>query len=295
MRRQGERQQRTIRRAAEVAGTGLVTGAMVRLVFHPAPEDTGVVFVRTDLPDRPEVQAHVSQVTGTARRTILGQPPNQVELVEHVLAALAGLRIDNCLVELDAPEPPGLDGSAHGFVAALRDARAVFQTARREVWTVTEPVQASEGTATITLHPGPADCLRVSYLLDYGPRSPIAPQRHTQDVTTEGFQNGLAGCRTFVLAEEAEQLRRQGLGRNSTLSDLVVFGPHGPIGNRLRFADEPARHKALDVVGDLALFGHDLRGHVVAYRSGHALNIALVQRLTELRERCRPEGERLAA
>ncbi|MFO0845801.1 MAG: UDP-3-O-acyl-N-acetylglucosamine deacetylase [Gemmataceae bacterium] len=200
-------------------------------------------------------------------------------IIEHVLASLAGLRIDNCLVEMDAVEPPGLDGSARGFVQALLAAGIAEQPARRGVWAATEPVPGRAGTATLTLHPpGPGEAgLTMSYFLDYGPTAPIARQVFTREVTPGVFLREIAPCRTFLLESEAEQLRRQGLGANTTAADLVVFGPRGPIDNALRFANEPARHKVLDVVGDLSLLGADLCGHVVACRSGHPLNVELAR------------------
>lgn len=287
-----ERQQRTLARPAELRGIGFLTGQLVTLRFRPAPASTGVVFVRTDLGPSATIRARVDQVTGTQRRTTLGRPPLCVGLVEHVLAALAGLRIDNCYVELDAPEPPGLDGSARQFAEVLNQAGTCVLSARRPVWTVTEPVVVRQRGATLALHPVDAppmgqpidptgEGMRVSYLLDYGPGSPIHRQQHTRTVTPAGFASGLAGCRTFLLEEEARAFREQGLGARTRMNDLLVFGPKGPIDNTLRFADEPARHKILDIVGDLSLLGQDLRGHVVAYRSGHPLNIELVRVLEQ--------------
>jgi UDP-3-O-acyl N-acetylglucosamine deacetylase len=278
VRRNSERFQRTIARPAEVRGTGFLTGADVRLRFLPAPPSSGVVFVRTDLRPRAHVPAHVSQVTGTHRRTTLGRPPAQVSLVEHVLAALAGMRIDNCLVELNAPEPPGLDGSARAFVEALNGAGPVVQPERRPVWCVESPVALEAGGASLALCPA-AGGLTVSYFLDYGPGSPIPRQLYTLEVTPSAFAQEVAPCRTFLLEAEGEELRRQGLGPRTTTADLLVFGPQGPIGNRLRFADEPARHKVLDLVGDLSLVGADLCGHAVAYRSGHPHNVELAHAL----------------
>jgi UDP-3-O-acyl-N-acetylglucosamine deacetylase len=212
-----------------------------------------------------------------------------VTLVEHVLAALAGLRIDNCVVELDAPEPPGLDGSARRFTDALCAASAVIQPARRPVYTVETAVVVSAPGATLALHPADGRReLTVSYQLDYGPGAPIAPQRHTNTITPTRFAADLAGCRTFLLELEAAALQQQGIGRHMTPADLLVFSRRGPIANRLRYADEPARHKVLDLVGDLALFGADLAGHVVAHRSGHPLNVELVRRLTALMPANRP-------
>jgi UDP-3-O-acyl N-acetylglucosamine deacetylase len=275
------RYQRALARPATVQGIGYLTGANVRLRFLPAPPSTGVVFVRSDLGPQAFIPARVEHVTDTQRRTTLGRAPLTVSLVEHVLAALAGLRIDNCYVELDAPEPPGFDGSARRFVDALEQAGILLQAARRAVWRVEHPVVVRQGGATLALHPPQAEELRISYLLDYGPASPIGWQMHTQTVTPEAFVNNVADCRTFVLEQEAQELQRQGLGVRTTTADLLVFGPCGPIDNRLRHANEPARHKVLDLIGDLSLLGHDLRGHVVAYRSGHPLNVELVRTLAE--------------
>jgi UDP-3-O-acyl N-acetylglucosamine deacetylase len=281
--RHSYRYQRTLARSAELTGVGFLTGATVRLRFHPAPPSTGVVFVRSDLRPPVQIPAQIDQVTGTQRRTTLGRAPAQVSLVEHVLAALAGLRIDNCFVELDAPEPPGLDGSAQRFVDALRGAGVLLQPARRAIWYVEAPVIVSQNGATLALHPPRCDELKISYTLDYGHPSPIDRQRCTRTITPEYFANDLAGSRTFLLEAEAAELRRQGLGARTTTADLLVFGWRGPLDNALRHANEPARHKILDLVGDLSLFGHDLRGHVVAYRSGHPLNVELVRLLSRLR------------
>jgi UDP-3-O-acyl N-acetylglucosamine deacetylase len=277
----------------EITGVGFLTGALVRLRLLPAPPDAGLMFVRTDQTPPFQIPARIEKVSATQRRTVLGQPPHHVGLVEHVLAALAGLRIDNCLLELNAPEPPGLDGSALGFVQAIHQAGTVLQAARRAVWSVDSPIFVEHQGATLTLHPAWTDELKISYLLEYGPDSPIGSQVHTQTITPDTFANELADCRTFVLEEEVAELRRQGLGTRTTTSDLLVFGRHGPINNTLRHANEPARHKVLDMVGDLALFGHDLCGHLVAYRSGHALNAELVRILA--RRLAQSEQPRCAA
>lgn len=275
------RYQRTLVKSATVAGVGFVTGKPVVARFHPAPPGTGRAFRRVDLPGAPTVAAAAESVTGTQRRTTLGAPENGVTLVEHVLAALAGLRIDNCVVELDAPEPPGLDGSSHGFVKALQTAGTTNQTARRPIYAVAEPVLVRAPGATLAIHPAAAPELRVSYRLDYGFASPIPPQTHTLAVSPASFSQDLACCRTFLTEVEAAALRSQGIGKHLTPADLLVFGRRGPIENRTRFADEPARHKILDLIGDLALCGFDLAGHVVAYRSGHALNVELARALAE--------------
>jgi len=279
---------------AVISGVGFLTGADVNVRFLPAPVSTGVVFVRTDLGRNAVIPARVETVTDTQRRTTLGKPPRSVTLVEHVLAALAGLHIDNCIVEVNAPEPPGLDGSALGFMNVLRGAGVRLQPARRAIWSATESIVVSSGGATLALHPSSLPGLRMSYHLNYGQCSPIVLQRHTASISPETFASGLAASRTFLLEEEALAFRSQGLGARTQFADLLVFGPRGPIHNSLRFADEPARHKILDLIGDLSLLQQDIYGHIVAYRSGHPLNVELVR---EIKERLadEPRSLRLAA
>jgi len=287
-----------VSRPVAVSGVGFLGGGDVTLRFRPAPADTGLMFIRTDLPGRPQTPADVTRVTGTARRTSLGAASRGVTLVEHVLAALAGLRIDNCRIELDGPEPPGLDGSAAGYVEALLDAGIEPQAARKTVWGVSKPAVVRAGGATLSLFPADADQLKISYLLDYGPGSPIDRQAHTQLIDPGEFAQEIAGCRTFLLMNEAESLRADGIGPRATAKDLLVFSARGPVDNRLRFANEPARHKILDIVGDLALSGLDIRGHVVAYRSGHPLNVSLAREIARRHAEAAPPARgtfRLAA
>jgi UDP-3-O-[3-hydroxymyristoyl] N-acetylglucosamine deacetylase len=275
----GYRHQRTLAAPVSVGGVGFITGARVTARFVPAAPHTGLTFRRTDL-RAPAVRALAANVTGTQRRTTLGPPDAGVTLVEHVLAALAGLRIDNCEVELDGPEPPGMDGSAVAFARALAATGTVKQAARRAVYAVSEPLTVRAPGATLALHPASEPGLRISYRLDYGANAPIAPQAHTLAVCPDAFARDIAACRTFVTEAEAHALRARGVGRHLGPRDLLVFGDRGPIDNELRFADEPARHKILDLLGDLALCGFDLAGHVVAYRSGHALNVELARALS---------------
>ena len=292
MKRIEYRCQQTIARPVELHGIGYLTGKNVHLRFRPAPASTGIVFVRADLGPQACVRAHVDSVTGTARRTTLGQAPIQVGLVEHVLAALSGLRIDNCYIDLDAPEPPGFDGSAQALVHVLRDAGSVMLPEKRPIVSIDRPIRFTTPDASISLHPAEGNELRVSYLLDYGKDSPIPWQMCTQEIVPGSFATQIAPCRTFVTETEAAALRQQGLGTRTTTSDLLIFGRKGPIDNRTRFCNEPARHKILDILGDLSLAGCDLRGHVVAYRSGHQHNVELARLVAQhvqsmLRPMCR--------
>jgi UDP-3-O-[3-hydroxymyristoyl] N-acetylglucosamine deacetylase / 3-hydroxyacyl-[acyl-carrier-protein] dehydratase len=277
------RLQRTIARETEVRGIGFIQGSDVALRFRPAEADTGIVFVRADLPGQPAVPAHIRHVIPRQRRTTLQKGEAVVEMVEHVMAALAGLRIDNCRVELDAPETPGCDGSSQVFVEALNEAGIVELESERKTYVIDKPVTVREGQATLTAHPG--DGLVLSYHLDYGPKTPIGTQSLFLDVSPETFRSELAPSRTFVLEAEAQALRQAGIGSRTTEADLLIFGPDGVIGNALRYPDECVRHKILDMVGDLALLPRDLVGHIVAHRSGHQLNAELVRKLVEAIER----------
>lgn len=224
-------------------------------------------------------------VSDTNRRTTIGRGENSVTLVEHVLAALAGMRVDNCLIEIDGPEAPGLDGSAGEFVRAIAHAGIVTQPSRCPMVSVTSPMTVCSRGATITIHPATDETLRLSYVLDYGLMAAIPRQSVSFDLTPELFAREIADNRTFLLESEADELRAQGIGKNLTWKDVLVFGSRGVIDNTLRHADEPARHKVLDLIGDLFLSGCDLAGHVVAYRSGHQLNVELASRLAESWER----------
>jgi UDP-3-O-[3-hydroxymyristoyl] N-acetylglucosamine deacetylase/3-hydroxyacyl-[acyl-carrier-protein] dehydratase len=282
------RLQRTIAGEARVRGISFLQGLDVELRFRPAEANAGVVFLRSDLPDRPEVPALVEHVIPRQRRTTLQRGPAVVEMVEHVMAALAGLRVDNCVVEVDGPETPGSDGSSRAFAGAIAGAGIVEQDAPRDVLVIDRPVHVRDGDSTLAAFPGETDRLVLAYQLDYGPKSPIGRQGFFVDVDPDSFRDELAPSRTFLLEAEADALRKAGIGSRTTERDLLIFGPNGVIGNELRFLDECARHKTLDLLGDLALLGKDLAGHVVAHRSGHQLNAELARELLKQAARGRP-------
>lgn len=285
------RQQRTIGRETEVGGIGFLTGSDIKVRFRPAEANTGVVFARTDLPDRPDVPAHIRHVVPRQRRTTLQRGEAVVEMVEHVMAALSGARIDNCIVEVDAPETPGCDGSSLAYARAIAEAGVVEQDQPRQGLVVDRPITVREGTASITAVPSAADGLGVTYNLEYPDNAAIGRQSLFLEINPDSFRKELAASRTFLLDREAEALRQAGVGRRTTTRDLLVFGPNGPIDNELRFPDECVRHKMLDVVGDLSLLGLDIHGHVLAHRSGHQLNAELVRKLLEAVERAAEEGD----
>ena len=275
------RRQRTISLEAEIEGEGLFTGQSAHLHLKPAPPGTGVVFRRVDLGEAAEVSASIQAVAKRFQRTTLVAGEVCVETTEHLLAALTGLGIDNLYVELDAPELPGGDGSAADYVRLLRQAGIVEQDEERPVLRVTEPVTVQDGELVVTALPGPEDELTLTYHLDYGPGGVIPPQIFNVKLTPETFVEELAATRTYILESEVEDLRQRGYGPHATYEDLLVIGAAGPINNTYRFNDEPARHKTLDLVGDLFLLNADLHGRIVAMGSGHVLNHRFIRRLLE--------------
>jgi UDP-3-O-[3-hydroxymyristoyl] N-acetylglucosamine deacetylase/3-hydroxyacyl-[acyl-carrier-protein] dehydratase len=275
------RAERTLARTAEVRGFGFFHGADVTLRFSPADACTGIVFVRTDLPDQPAVPARIENVTPSQRRTTIKRGAAVVEMIEHVMAALSGLQIDNCLVQLDAGECPGCDGSSQAFVDALDRAGFVEQNRMRQALIVERPVSVVEGDAILAAHPGVPGELTLSYHLNYGRGSVIPAQSQCVSLSPLSFRQELASSRTFLLELEATALRAAGIGTRATPADLLIFGPTGVVGNTPRFPDECVRHKILDMVGDLALLGFDLEGFVVAHRSGHQTNHSFARRLLE--------------
>lgn len=271
------RNQRTLARPAEIIGFGYWSGRDVRVELRPAPAGSGITFVRHDLSPERRIPAHVQHRVETPRRTTLAADGAQVEMVEHILAALFGLQVDNCEVWVDAPEMPGCDGSGAPFVEAIKSAGTVDQAAPRRRLIVTDVTRVGNEESWVEARPVRGDQLALRYKMDYGPNNPIGRQSIELSVTPETFSDELASARTFIMKEEAEWLRQRGLCSRATHRDLLVFDDEGPIENELRFENECVRHKALDLVGDLALSGCDLVGQFIAHRSGHRLNAELVK------------------
>jgi UDP-3-O-acyl N-acetylglucosamine deacetylase len=262
-----------------VAGFGYWSGRDVEVELRPAPPNSGVVFVRGDL-DRPRrIPAEVQGRIEVPRRTTLAADGAQVEMVEHVLAALYGLGIDNCEVWVNGSELPGLDGSAQPLLVALDAAGLVEQPVKRRRLVVGDVTRVGDDDTWVEARPSKGGALTIKYRLDYGNDNAIGRQTIELNVTTQSFRTELAPARTFILAAEAAWLRERGLGQRVTNQDLLVFGPEGPEDNELRMENECVRHKALDLIGDLALAGCDLVGYFIAHKSGHRLNAELVKAL----------------
>lgn len=279
--------QRSIERAVSVSGIGLHSGETCNVTFKPAPVNTGIVFVRTDLPGKPCINARPEYLCQRMRRTALAMDEIEVHTTEHFLAAASGLGIDNLFVEIDAVELPGLDGCAAEFGNLLRKANIVEQDAARRSIDIAEPLSITNGKASIVALPY-KNGLKITYTLDDHGGVFKGAQMLELDINEDTFFKEIAPARTFCLAHEVDQLRSLGLGQGANYQNTCVFDGEKLIDNEFRFPDEPARHKVLDLIGDLALSPRRINAHIIAVRSGHTENTALVkaiQRQVEEREK----------
>ena len=283
-------QQRTIKKSVELSGVGLHTGVSVNLKFKPAPANTGINFIRVDIKDSPMVKADINNIIGqekSPRRTSIGINGVEVHTIEHLMAALWALGIDNIIIETDGPELPGLDGSAKGFMDILRKVGIEDQGVPKKIYQVKAPLWAEQDGAMIMVLPN--DNFMVSYTLNY--EHPLLKAQYISFTVDENtFAKEIATARTFCLEKEVNELRKKGLGKGANYDNTVVVGEEGVIDNKLRFDDEFARHKILDLLGDLYLLGYNIRGHIIAMRSGHPLNVQLVEKINNQREKLQAGG-----
>ncbi|MBC7673240.1 MAG: UDP-3-O-[3-hydroxymyristoyl] N-acetylglucosamine deacetylase [Polaromonas sp.] len=267
---------RTIAQPAAVAGTGLHLGVACTLQFIAARSGTGIVFQRRDLTGAPLIPALVRHAVLTERRTQLGDEPNAVHTVEHVLAAVAALGIDDLLISLDGPEPPIMDGSAGPFFEALRGAGVREHPGGVRVGRVTAPLRMEDGESVYEAFP--ADELALEVSIDF-PHALIGAQRFATRITAESFGRELAFARTFGFVREVEPLRARGLIKGATTQNAVVLDETGVVENALRSPDEFVRHKMMDCVGDLALAGLRIKARIVAHKPSHRGTVLFVRAL----------------
>jgi UDP-3-O-[3-hydroxymyristoyl] N-acetylglucosamine deacetylase len=273
--------QRTLRRTVYCAGIGVHSGHKVTLTLKPAPADTGLVFRRTDLGGL-EIPAHVSHVAGTSYATVLARGTAKVETVEHLLSALVSQGIDNAYIELNQSEVPIMDGSAAPFVYLIREDAGIKKlSVPRRYLRVTRPLSLNHGDKQISLYP--ADELKVTYTINFD-HPLLRHQTRSIGLTEESFIEEIAPARTFGFLKDVEALRQKGLALGGSLDNAIVLGETGVLNNTLRFEDEFVRHKILDVIGDLALVGHPIIGHIVAHRGGHGLHTAFAAQILEQRD-----------
>jgi len=271
--------QRTLRRPVSCSGIGLHSGNKVTLSLKPAPVDYGIRFQRSDLGGL-EIPATVTHLGGIRLATGLTREAVSVETVEHLLAALTALGIDNCIVELNTPEVPIMDGSAAPFVYLILNEAGVRRLpAPKKFLKVLRPISLSQGDKRIALYP--SDHFKVTYSISFD-HPLIRHQSRTMKITDDTFVEEIAPARTFGFLKEVEMLRQRGLALGGSLDNAIVLGETGVLNqNALRFEDEFVRHKILDAIGDLSLVGYPVIGHLVAHRAGHALHTAFAARILE--------------
>ncbi len=284
------RKQQTIAQSVFLNGFGFWSGQDVQMEFRPAPENTGVRFIRSDLPDSPPVPAVIASRIDKDRQTSLGNGQIRFDMVEHVLATLAGLQIDNCDIYINGSEIPGLDGSSLCFADLLEKSGILTQNAPRKYRRIKKKIVFQYDNSFIEARPSKNGETCFGYSLCYdcpdGSPHPIGHQKYAVNLTPKTFRSELMSARTFLLKEEANYLLSQGLCQRVSAKDVLVFDQNGPMDNTLRYPDECARHKVLDMIGDFNLASCDWIGEFYACRTGHRHN---AQALTELCGMIEPE------
>ncbi len=278
--------QRTIAKQVSIKGVGLHSGEEVNLVIKPASENAGINFVRVDIDSSLRIPATIDYVLDyqkAPRRTSITKDGVEVHTIEHLMAALYGLGIDNVTVELDGVEVPGLDGSALAFVDLLKEAGIVEQSVKRQEFALKEPVYVDSPNG-ITIVALPYNGLKLSYTLSY-PGTFVGTQYMSLELDENSFLEKICQGRTFCLEKEAEELRKLGLGKGADYSNTLVICETGIKENELRFENEFVRHKLLDLVGDISLLGCRLKAHIIAIKSGHFMNIKLVEKIFRQKQR----------
>ncbi len=271
--------QHTLAKSASISGSSLHTGEEVTLTLHPAPPGHGRKFKRNDLPDEPIIEARIDHVKTVERSTTIAEGSVKVHTTEHVLSALAGMGIDNVLIEMDANEPPIGDGSARPFVELIKKAGIVEQAAARPVYEVTETIHLETKSGSI-MTIVPSDTYRIS-CTQVGPDGRFT-QYYSTEITPAIYEKEIAAARTFVFYEDVKSLIDKGLIKGGSLENAVVVKGESVLGKEpMRFKEEFARHKILDIVGDLALFGRAIKGHVIAVKPGHGANTDLARALSK--------------
>lgn len=271
-------QQTTLAAEASYTGIGLHSGHEVHMVLKPAPADTGLVFVRTDLEGQPQIHATASNVTSTMRATTVEENGCKVFTIEHLMSAFHALRIDNCYIEIDAEEPPVADGSSLAFFQKMKDAGVTELAAERKEIVIDKVYRIDDAEHNRFVMVLPYDGFRVSFT-SVNPHKLIGVQYENFEISPDIYEREIAPARTIAYEQEIEALHNMGLGLGGTLESVIVYNDEGWL-NPLHFEDELVRHKILDVIGDLRLAG-PIRGHVIAVASGHALNTNLAKKLVE--------------
>jgi len=273
-------QAKTLRQPAVLTGIGLHSGLTTSVRLIPAEAGAGIEFVRTDLPGTPSVRATNIDAGMAPFRTGLKNGPAEVHTVEHLLSALAGLGITDCGIEIDGLEMPGMDGSAKIFAQSIQDAGIVQSNGQSKALVLDRAIAVEDSSSSVSAVPLPGE-LRITYLLDY-PGHPLAQGTFEISLSTESYLKEIAAARTFAIRKDAEAMRAAGLGKGANYQNTVIVDGTEALETKLRFSNEPVRHKILDLIGDLYTLGCPLQAHVIARCSGHRQNRQLVLQLREL-------------
>jgi UDP-3-O-[3-hydroxymyristoyl] N-acetylglucosamine deacetylase/3-hydroxyacyl-[acyl-carrier-protein] dehydratase len=274
--------QKTIKGEGKLAGKGLFGGEETRVVFRPAPEDSGVVFIRTDVPGTVRIAAVAPNIAERSRRTSLKKGEVTVETVEHCLAAVRALEIDNLVIEVDGAELPAPDCSSAEYFKVLKRIGVIEQAIPRHECVIRKPITITARDATVYALPDGDDTLNVTYDLDYAGHTGIGRQIYSYRLAEDSFEANMAPARTFLLEVEARQFQAKGIGTHISPREVLVIDSDGPVKNSFRFPNECVRHKIVDLIGDLMLVGRPIIGRIVAYKSGHTLNQQLAKKLYDL-------------
>ena len=272
---------RTLRNSIKASGIGLHSGEQVNIELMPSEPDTGIRFLRTDLQEDLEIPATAREVGFTTLSTTLGSGTNQISTIEHLLSAIAGLGIDNCLVKVDGPEMPIMDGSAGPFVFLLQAAGIAEQDVKKKFIKVLKEVKVTRDDAYAYIKP--FDGFKVSFSIEFNhPVQNRYPAESTIDFSSTSFVREVCRARTFGFNKDIESLRKQNLALGANMTNAIKIGEDEILNEEgLRFDDEFVKHKILDAIGDLYLLGHNLIGEFVGYKSGHALNNQLLRKISE--------------
>lgn len=288
------RNEHTIAVSCEISGRGYWSGREVHVAIHPAPLGSGVRLVRADLPSRGQCPATVGHRLDASLRTNLVCGEAKFQMVEHLMAALAALEIDNCVVEVDSEELPALDGSSLGYVQQLAKSGLIVQARSRRQLVVRDRYRIGTPKGWVEANPSLHGESYYEYQLSFEDRTPIAPQAFGVELTPDRFIREVAPARTFVTAAQAEEIRSSGVASHVTNQDLLVICDAGPVDNSYRFKNECARHKTLDLIGDLALAGVELIGRFISFRGGHNLNGKMAKQMAQLADQQTSTSEFLA-
>lgn len=272
--------QRTIRKEIRTSGIGIHSGQVSEVVFKPAPPNTGIVFIKKTTDNSIVIPSAIKNVIDTENQVTLSAEERRIQTIEHLLSALSGLRISNCIIEVFSREIPVMDGSAFPFVEAIIEAGIVEQNEPCEIIRIPHPIWVTEEDKYLVVLP--SDRLELNFHISYKHSALQNQSIYIENLTPDVYEKEISRARTFGFFEDWESLKRKGLARGASLDNTVVFNENGVMNDNLRYEDEPVRHKILDLLGDFSLLGNRIQGRILASKTGHKMDIALVKKIKKL-------------